>query len=75
MVRSILAGRVTGGAKQKAHWRWVNTSNLDGFMNDVYSYFEGGGIWCILCARALWLLYVLLPPLCSLRGPWLGFLD
>jgi autophagy-related protein 9 len=56
--RSILAGRVLGGAKEKALWRWVNTSNLDSFINDVYDYFEGGGIWCILCSRALWLLYV-----------------
>lgn len=55
-VRSVLAGRVAGGAKEKAHWRWVNTTNLDGFMNDVYNYFEGGGVWCILSSRVLWLL-------------------
>lgn len=54
--RSLLAGRVPGGAKEKAHWRWVNTSNLDSFMRDVYDYFEGGGLWCILCTNALWLL-------------------
>lgn len=54
--RSLLAGRLPGGAKEKAHWRWVNTSNLDSFMRDVYNYFEGGGLWCILCANALWLL-------------------
>jgi autophagy-related protein 9 len=54
--RSLLAGRLPGSAKEKAHWRWVNTSNLDSFMRDVYNYFEGGGLWCILCANALWLL-------------------
>lgn len=58
LVRSVLVGRAAGGAKERAHWRWVNTSNLDGFINDVYNYFEGGGIWCILCSRVLWLLYV-----------------
>lgn len=41
-----------------ALWRWINVSNLDNFIQDVYDYFEGGGFWCILCANALWLLYV-----------------
>lgn len=44
-----------------ALWRWVNVSNLDNFIQDVYDYFEGGGFWCILCANALWLLYVSIP--------------
>lgn len=48
-----------------ARWRWVNVSNLDNFMRDVYDYFEGGGFWCILCANALWLLYVRTRPLLS----------
>lgn len=42
--------------RERALWRWVNTSNLDSFMRDVYDYYEGGGIWCILCSNALWLL-------------------
>lgn len=54
--RSLMAGRIPGGPKEKALWRWVNTSNLDSFMRDVYDYFEGGGLWCILCSNALWLL-------------------
>lgn len=42
--------------REAALWRWVNVSNLDNFMRDVYDYYEGGGIWCILSANALWLL-------------------
>lgn len=54
--RSLLSGRAPAGAKEKALWRWVNTSNIDSFMRDVYDYFEGGGLWCILTSNALWLL-------------------
>lgn len=54
--RSLTAGKVSGGPREKALWRWVNTTNLDSFMRDVYDYFEGGGLWCILCSNALWLL-------------------
>lgn len=51
-----MRGIVSGSAKETALWRWVNTSNLDSFMRDVYDYYEGGGLWCILCTNALWLL-------------------
>jgi autophagy-related protein 9 len=54
--RSIMAGVMAGGARDKALWRWVNISNLDSFMRDVYDYYEGGGFWCILSSNALWLL-------------------
>jgi autophagy-related protein 9 len=54
--RSLIGGKFSGGPREKALWRWVNTSNLDSFMRDVYDYFEGGGLWCILCSNALWLL-------------------
>lgn len=54
--RSLLAGKPPNGAREKALWRWVNTSNIDSFMRDVYDYFEGGGLWCILTSNALWLL-------------------
>ncbi|KAK5995799.1 Autophagy-related protein 9 [Cladobotryum mycophilum] len=57
--RSIMSGTITGGRREKALWRWVNTTNLDSFMRDVYDYYEGGGIWCILCSNALWLLETL----------------
>lgn len=42
--------------KQKALWRWANVENLDNFLEDVYVYFLGNGIWCILLSRALNLL-------------------
>lgn len=47
---------ISGGHRERALWRWVNTSNLDSFMRDVYDYYEGGGMWCVLCSNALWLL-------------------
>lgn len=54
--RSLMAGHGSGGPRERALWRWVNVSNLDGFMKDVYDYFEGGGFACILLANALRLL-------------------
>jgi autophagy-related protein 9 len=54
---SVSLTSVTSNAsKEKALWRWVNVSNLDIFIRDVYSYFEGSGLWCILTDRALHLL-------------------
>ena len=62
--------------REKAMWRWANVENLDNFLKDVYDYFLGNGIWCILLSRALNLLLVL----CTLSlvkdrrlmylGPW-----
>jgi autophagy-related protein 9 len=54
--RPIAHGAQVSNAKEKALWRWVNTSNLDSFIRDVYDYYEGGGLWCILSSNALWLL-------------------
>ena len=42
--------------KEKAMWRWANVENLDNFLKDVYDYFLGNGIWCILLSRLLNLL-------------------
>jgi autophagy-related protein 9 len=42
--------------KEKALWRWANVENLDNFLKDVYIYFLGNGIWCIVLSRALNLL-------------------
>ncbi|KAI9874275.1 MAG: autophagy protein atg9 [Pleopsidium flavum] len=42
--------------KEKALWRWANVENLDNFLKDVYDYFLGNGIWCIILSRALNLL-------------------
>ncbi|KAG6003843.1 autophagy protein atg9 [Claviceps maximensis] len=57
--RSFAQTSVPGGHREKALWRWVNISNLDSFMRDVYDYYEGGGLLCILCSNALWLLETL----------------
>ena len=54
--RSVVATALSSGRREKALWRWANTSNLDSFMRDVYDYFEGCGLTCILCSNALWLL-------------------
>lgn len=42
--------------KEKAMWRWANVENLDNFLREVYDYFHGNGIWCILLGRILNLL-------------------
>lgn len=51
-------GIVAGDASEKALWRWINVSNLDYFMKDVYEYFLGSGFWCIICERILHLVFV-----------------
>ena len=43
--------------KQRAMWMWANVENLDNFLQDVYDYFVGNGIWCIFLSRLLNLLY------------------
>jgi autophagy-related protein 9 len=53
---AFMAGVIPGNAKKKAEWRWANVSNLDNFIKDVYDYFHGYGIWCILLERFLHLL-------------------
>ncbi|CAJ2508735.1 Uu.00g137610.m01.CDS01 [Anthostomella pinea] len=47
-----------GSPKDKAMFRWANVSNLDVFIRDVYDYYLGAGIWCILLERLLHLLKV-----------------
>lgn len=44
--------------RERAMWRWANVENLDNFLKDVYDYFLGNGIWCIMLSRALNLLCV-----------------
>jgi autophagy-related protein 9 len=43
-------------AYERALWNWVNVYNLDAFLQEVYYYYEGKGIYCIALARALNLL-------------------
>lgn len=40
-------------AKEVAMWQWVNVTNLDTFMGEVYEYYRGGGIWTICLGRLL----------------------
>ncbi|KJZ70407.1 hypothetical protein HIM_10211 [Hirsutella minnesotensis 3608] len=57
--RSLTTNTVAGGRRERALWQWANVANLDSFMRDVYQYYEGGGLLCILCTNALWLLETL----------------
>lgn len=41
---------------QRALWNWVNVFNLDAFLQEVYYYYEGHGIYSIALARGLNLL-------------------
>ena len=54
-------GLLTGSPREKAMWRWINVTNLDNFINEVYDYYTGAGIWCIVLDRALSLMYATLP--------------
>ncbi|KAI1385266.1 APG9-domain-containing protein [Hypoxylon trugodes] len=47
-----------GSPRDKAMFRWANVSNLDVFIRDVYDYYLGAGMWCILLERFLHLLKV-----------------
>ena len=44
--------------KERALWMWANVENLDNFLQDVYDYYIGNGIWSIYLYRILNLLYV-----------------
>ncbi|EIW84892.1 APG9-domain-containing protein [Coniophora puteana RWD-64-598 SS2] len=45
-------------AYERALWKWVNVYNLDAFLQDVYRYYEGKGIYSIALARGLNLITV-----------------
>ena len=42
--------------KDRAMWMLANVENLDNFLKEVYDYYIGNGIWCILLSRVLNLL-------------------
>ena len=42
--------------REKALWRWANVQNLDNFLQDVYQYYLGRGIYSILLRSTLNLL-------------------
>lgn len=46
-------GPLASSAKEQAMWRWINVTNLDNFINDVYEYYKGAGVWSIVLERAL----------------------
>ncbi|KAF7295466.1 hypothetical protein MIND_01086400 [Mycena indigotica] len=52
--------RQMGGldAYERALWNWVNVYNLDAFLQEVYFYYEGKGIYSIALSRGLNLLTV-----------------
>lgn len=45
-------------AKERALWRWINVEDLDAFLQQVYLYYVGKGIWAMLLERVLNLLWV-----------------
>ncbi|KAJ7219579.1 putative transmembrane protein [Mycena pura] len=45
-------------ASERALWNWVNVYNLDAFLQEVYYYYEGKGIYSIALSRGLNLLTV-----------------
>ena len=45
-------------AYERALWSWVNVYNLDAFLQEVYHYYQGKGIYCIALSRGLNLLSV-----------------
>ncbi|KAF9651480.1 APG9-domain-containing protein [Thelephora ganbajun] len=45
-------------AYERALWSWVNVYNLDAFLQEVYQYYQGKGIYCIALSRGLNLLTV-----------------
>ena len=42
--------------RERAAWMWANVDNLDQFLNEVYDYYTGHGIWSILLSRVVKLL-------------------
>lgn len=38
---------------ERARWMWANVDNLDIFLQEVYAYFLGNGMWCILLTKAV----------------------
>lgn len=46
-------GPLSSNAREKAMWRWINTTNLDIFIREVYDYYNGAGMWTIILERVL----------------------
>ncbi|WVR06657.1 hypothetical protein IAU60_003689 [Kwoniella sp. DSM 27419] len=54
--RRAAAGKTGLSDYDRALWKWVNVEDLDRFLQEVYDYYKGKGIWCIVLARVLNLL-------------------
>jgi autophagy-related protein 9 len=49
-------GMFAASRKERAMWMWINVTNLDRFMGEIYAYYRGAGIWPICLDRLLNLL-------------------
>ncbi|KAG9240398.1 autophagy-related protein-like protein 9 [Calycina marina] len=49
-------GLLTGTPREKAMYRWMNVMDVDSFIRDVYDYYIGSGIWCVVLDRTMDLL-------------------
>lgn len=56
-------------AYERALWNWVNVYNFDAFLQEVYYYYEGKGIYSIALSRGLNLLSVTSLPLSMCIAP------
>jgi autophagy-related protein 9 len=54
--RSNRPGQFTADPKEKALWLWVNQTDLDTFLGEVYEYYTGFGIYSMLLKRVITLL-------------------
>jgi autophagy-related protein 9 len=48
-----IAGAISSNARERAMWRWINVTNLDNFIREVYDYYTGSGMWPIILGKAL----------------------
>ncbi|KAK9479261.1 autophagy protein Apg9-domain-containing protein [Lipomyces japonicus] len=39
--------------RQRALWKWVNVENLDNFLQEVYNYYLGNGVYSIILSRVI----------------------
>ncbi|KAF2115252.1 autophagy-related protein 9 [Lophiotrema nucula] len=53
------AGPFAVDPKERAMWLWVNITDLDSFLLEVYNYYTGCGMWSIVLRRTLRLLQLL----------------
>nr|AIN76715.1 autophagy protein Apg9 [Esteya vermicola] len=53
---AVKGGQRAGEPQQVAMWRWVNVTNLDIFIRDVYDYHRACGLRCILVKSGCYIL-------------------